>query len=75
MELLKSLLFLLSIVYNGLVIQGGSRGTNLLVSFGMKFDIMFKKVSVKCYNLPVGISVDVKVLTPWETDHDPFNSS
>ena len=31
---------------------GGSRGTNLLVSFGMKFDIMFKKISANvltCY--------------------------
>ena len=28
-------------VFNALVIQGESRGTNLLFSFGMKFDIMF----------------------------------
>ena len=27
---------------SGLVIQGGSRGTNLLVLFDMKFDIMLK---------------------------------
>ena len=32
-------------VFNGLVIQGGSRGTNLLISFGMKFVIMLKKIS------------------------------
>ena len=40
----------------------------------MKFDIMFKKVSVNGFNLPVGIGVDVKVLSPWETGHAPFNS-
>ena len=26
--------------------RGGSRGTILLVSFGLKFDIIFKKISV-----------------------------
>ena len=63
----------MSIVFKGCVIQGGSRGTNLLVSFGMKFDIMFKKVSVNV--LTVGIGVGVEVLAPWKTIHAPFNSS
>ena len=51
----KSIFFLLSIVFNGLVIQGGSRGTNLLISFGMKFDIMFKKVSVNVLTCQLGL--------------------
>ena len=37
-----------------LVIQGGSRGTNLLVSFGMKFDIIFKKMSVNVLTCQLG---------------------
>ena len=32
--------------FKGLVIQGRSRGTNLLVSFGTKLDIIFNKISV-----------------------------
>ena len=44
LKFLKSLFFLLRIVFKGFVIQGGSRGTILLISFGMKFDIIFKKV-------------------------------
>ena len=59
----------------GFAIQGGSQGTDSLVLFGMKFDIMFKKISVNvCFNLPIGIGVDVKVLAPRETGHTPFNS-
>ena len=41
-------------VFKGLVIQGGSRGTNLLVSFGMKFVIMFKKISVNVFTCQLG---------------------
>ena len=66
--------FLLSILFKGLFIQGGFRGRNLLVSFGIKFDIMFNKVSVK-FNLPFGISVNIMVLSPRKTGHAPFNSS
>ena len=52
--------------FNGLVIQGGLRRTIFLVSFGMKFDIMFKK-GLTCQ---LG---NVKVLTPRKTGHAPFN--
>ena len=40
--------------FNDLVIQGGSRGKNLLVSFGMKFDLMFKKFSVNVLACQLG---------------------
>ena len=33
-------------IFKGFVIQGGSRRTILLISFGMKFDITFRKVLV-----------------------------
>ena len=41
-------------VFNGLFIQGGLRGINLLVSFGMKFDIMFNRVSVNVLTCQLG---------------------
>ena len=44
----------LGIVSNGLVIQGGSRGTILLVSLGMELDIIFKKISVKMFTCQLG---------------------
>ena len=43
---LKSQFFLLSIVFKGFLIRGGSRGTILFISFGMKFDIIFKNILV-----------------------------
>ena len=63
----------LSIGFNDFVIQDILRGTNLLLSFGMKFNIILS-VS-KCFNLPVMISVNVKVPAPRKTGHAPFNSS
>ena len=48
------LFFLFSKVFSGFVIQGGSWGTNLLVSFGMEFDIMFKKISVNVLTCQLG---------------------
>ena len=51
---LKSLVILLSIVFKGFVIQSGSRGTILLISFIMKFDIIFKKVIVNVLTYQLG---------------------
>ena len=31
-------------VFNCLVIRGGSRGVTLMVSLGIKFDIIFRKI-------------------------------
>ena len=53
-------------------LKGGLQGTNHLVTFGMKLDIMFKKVSV---NVLTGISTNVQMLAPGKTGHAPFNSS
>ena len=50
---IKSRFFLLSIAFNGLFIQGGLRGINLLVSFGIKLD-MFNKVSVNVLTCQLG---------------------
>ena len=47
LKFLKSLFFLLSMVFNAFVIHGGSRDVILLVSWGMKFDKMFRKILVK----------------------------
>ena len=61
-------------VFNVLVIQGGSRGTNLLVPLGSKFIMMFNKFSLNVLTCQLGISVNVKMLNPRETCHALFNS-
>ena len=57
----------MNIVSNGFFIPGGLRGRNLLVSFGTKFDIMFKGVSVNVLTCQLG-PVNVKVLMPKKTE-------
>ena len=36
---------------------------------------MFNKISVNVLNLPVGVSVGITLLEPWEICHAPLNSS
>ena len=60
-------------VFKGLVIQGGSRGTNLLVSFGTKLDIIFNKISVNVLTCQLGLLFRLKVLKPGQVCHAPFN--
>ena len=50
----KKPIFLIKQSFNGLVIHGGSRGTNLLVSLGIKFDMMFKNILVKVLTCQLG---------------------
>ena len=38
--------FFLKHSFNWFVIHGGSRGVTVMVSFGIKFDIIFRKISV-----------------------------
>ena len=71
----KKPIFLLSKVFIGLVIQGGSRGTNLLVSFGMKLDMTFKNNISKSFDLPISVRVKIQVLKPREIGHTIFDGS
>ena len=43
-------------MFNGFVIQGGSRGIILIISFGMKFAIIFKKRLVNVLTCQLGIT-------------------
>ena len=47
-------IFLFSMVFNVLVIQGGLRGTNLLVPLGTKFVMMFNKFSLNVLTCQLG---------------------
>ena len=46
---IKKPIFLLSIAFKGLLNQGGCLGIILLISFGTKFDRMFKTMSVNVF--------------------------
>ena len=68
---LKGLFFFFSIVFSGLVIQGESRGTIVLISLGIKFDIIFKKFSVNVLTC----QIKIKMLEPRKIGHTPLDSS
>ena len=53
----------------GLFIQGGSRGTNILVSLGTKLDIIFNKISVNVLTCQLGL-----VLNPGKACHTLLDS-
>ena len=46
-KVFENLFFLLSIVFKVFVIHGGSRDVIFIVSWGMKFDMIFRKILVK----------------------------